>query len=31
MQDLKLKNLLRLRLAFVVSCEQICADMKDDK
>jgi len=30
MQDLKLKDLLRLRRAFVVSCEQTCADMKDD-
>jgi len=30
MQDLKLKDLLRLRRAFVVSCEQTCSDMKDD-
>jgi len=30
MQDMKLKDLLRLRRAFVVSCEQTCAEMKDD-
>jgi len=30
MQDLKLKDILRLRRAFVVSCEQTCSDVKDD-